>query len=96
MQIPERIKIGGHWYRVEWKKNLYRDHDAAGMSNANKLTIDLDPTGEPSHIDEIFWHEIIEQINYRFELNLPHDKISILGAVLHQIVTDNPGLLGER
>ena len=92
MRIPKRIKIAGHSYKVKFKPNLYRDNDAAGRSNANKCTIDLDPTGSESHQCEILLHEIVEQINYRFELNLSHDKISILGASFWQVLNDNPDL----
>jgi len=89
----KKIKIAGHWYRVKFKPNLYRDNDAAGRSNANKNTIDLDPTGTKSHQREVLWHEIIEQLNYRYELGLPHEKITILGASIFQVIEDNPKLL---
>jgi hypothetical protein len=89
----KRIKIAGHWYKVQYKDNLARDNDAAGRSNANKLTIDLDPTGATSHKQEILIHEIVEQLNYRFELGMPHGTISSISAGLYQVLTDNPGIL---
>jgi len=89
----KKVKIAGHWYRIKWVKGLYRDHDTAGMSNANKLTIELDPTGKRSHQMEVFIHEVVEQLNYRYELNLPHNTISALGAGIFQVLNDNPGIL---
>jgi hypothetical protein len=93
MKIPSIVKIAGHRYKVIFKKNLYRDYDAAGRSCANNLVIDLDPTGAESHIDEVFWHEVVEQLNYRYELGLSHEKISVLGVALHQFYADNPDFM---
>ena len=83
------VKIGGHIYKIKYKRGLARLHDAAGMSCASTLDITLDPDGKKSHIDEVFWHEVIEQINYLYELNLPHPTISVLGSGLQQVLTDN-------
>jgi hypothetical protein len=92
---PKTVKIGGHHYRIKWKKNLARREDAAGRSCASNLAIHLDPDGSKSHIDEVFWHEVIEQINYLYELNLPHAQISILGAAFFQVLSDNPKIVKE-
>jgi len=91
----KQVKINGHWYRIKYKENLARNHDAAGMSCANALVILLDPSGKKSHIDEVFWHEVIEQINYIHELALPHDTITTLGSCLQQVLTDNPDVVKE-
>ena len=90
-----KVKIGGHQYRIRYKKGLARNHDAAGMSCANALDIILDPDGKKSHINEVFRHEVIEQVNYCHELNLPHDTITTLGCCLQQILSDNRKIVKE-
>ncbi len=94
MKLP-KVKIGGHRYRVSYKPNLARNHEAAGMSCANTLEIILDPEGKKSHINEVFWHEVVEQINYLHELDLPHATISTLGSCIQQVLTDNPEITKE-
>lgn len=95
MKHLPKVKIGGHRYRVKWKKGLARLHDAAGMSCASNLTIILDPDGKQSHISAVFWHEVVEQVNYLHELNLPHETITTLGECLYQVLADNPGIVKE-
>ena len=95
MKKLPKIKIGGRRYRIRWKKNLARHHDAAGMSCASNQTIVLDSGGKKSHIDAVFWHEVVEQINYIHELNLPHPTITTLGECLQQVLSDNPRIVKE-
>jgi hypothetical protein len=90
-----KIKIGGHCYHIRYEKGLARNHEAAGMSCANELSIILDPDGKKSHINEIFWHEVVEQINYLHELSLSHSTITTLGTCLQQILSDNPETVEE-
>ena len=90
-----KVKIGGHQYKIRYKKGLARLHDAAGMSCASNLSIILDPDGKQSHIDEVFWHEVVEQINYQHELNLPHNTITTFGCCLQQVLADNPRIVKE-
>lgn len=93
MKRLKTVKIGGRTYRIKYKDGLARLHDAAGRSCASKCTIDIDPVGATHHKREIFWHEVIEQLNYIYELNLPHSTITVLGAGLYQVLADNPGIL---
>jgi hypothetical protein len=90
-----KVKIGGHEYSVKFQEDLARNHDAAGMSCANKLVIILEKRGKKSHVNEVFWHEVIEQINYQHELSLPHNTITTLGCCIQQVLTDNPEIVKE-
>jgi hypothetical protein len=90
-----KCKIGGHKYGIKWKKELARLHDAAGMSCASNLSIILDPAGKESHVKAVFWHEVIEQINYLHELNLPHETITTIGECVFQVLTDNKKIVRE-
>lgn len=91
--MTKTVKIAGHQYRVKFKKNLQRDFNAQGMSCDTNLTILLDPSGKKSHQKEVLAHEIVEQWNYRYEIGLSHDKITILGIALFQLLEENPNLM---
>jgi hypothetical protein len=92
MNIPETIKIGGHILPVRFSEDIGN----MGEWNHAKQTIKLYKDTCVSQQEETLLHEIIECINYTYELKLPHAKIQILGATLHQIVRDNPQLFQKE
>ena len=92
MVIPNKLKIGGHEYSVTETDNLLRDSQAAGHSCGNGLYIGIDSSMPQSNKESTLLHEIIEQINYLNNLNLPHQVISTLETSLYQVFTEN-GLL---
>lgn len=89
MTIPKQVKIAGYTYNVSNDKNLSRDYNANGMSCANDLTIQIDNSLPQQNQESTLLHEIIEQINYRYEFGLEHNKITILETALYQVIQDN-------
>ena len=89
MKIPEKIKICGHEVRVEFEEHITRDRGAMGQSCGSANWIKLDESLPQTVLDSTFLHEIIEQINYNYELELPHNKITTLETALYQILHDN-------
>jgi hypothetical protein len=89
----KKVKIAGHSYKIKYKDSLVREHGATGMSSEANCDIILQTGGKRSHRQEIFIHEIVEQINGRFEIGLSHDKITSIAASLFQVLKDNPDLL---
>lgn len=92
MELPAMIKIGGYIYSVKSSDTLARDSDALGSSCGNALEITIDTTIPKQNQESALLHEIIEQINYRYELKLTHNQISILESAIYQVLQDNPGL----
>lgn len=90
MQIPTKVKIGGHAYECELVSNLARDDDALGRSCGNALRIEIDDSISHENKESTLLHEILEQINYRYGLRLEHNQIKILETALYQIIKDNP------
>jgi hypothetical protein len=90
MKIPESVKIGGHLYQIKTDSQLQNDRGREGETSPHRLIINIDASGAPTHIEEALIHEIVENWNHRCELGLPHDKITTLGFLLHQFITDNP------
>ena len=95
MTKHKKVKIGGHWYKIEFKRHLSQNHGAAGTSCANDLKIRIDSNREKSQRDEIFWHEVFEQLSEMYELNLPHPAITLLGSAFQQVLTDNHKIVKE-
>lgn len=90
------IKIGGLNYSVKKVKDLARDHAALGRCCGNSASIEIDMEIGKNVTDKVLLHEIIEAINFEYELNLEHNKISILAMALHQVLSDNKGLLKDN
>lgn len=89
MKLPNIIKIGGHVYSVSSSNTLARDNDAHGSSCGNALEITIDTTIPEQNQESALLHEILEQINYRYELRLEHRQITILESALYQVLRDN-------
>lgn len=92
MELPATVKIGGHIYQVKTSSTLARDSDVHGSSCGNALEITIDTTIPKQNQESVLLHEIIEQINYRYELRLEHRQISVLESAIYQVIRDNPDL----
>lgn len=90
MQIPKKVKIGGYIYDCMLVPNLTRDNDALGCSCGNSLRIEIEESLPHENKESTLLHEILEQINFRYELCLEHKQITILEATLYQVIKDNP------
>ena len=93
MDLPTRIKIGGVLYTVSTENALCRDRDKLGESCGNDLSIVIDSSIPRQNKESVLLHEILEQINYQYELSLNHEKITVLGTALYQIMKDNPSFM---
>lgn len=71
---------------------LTRDKNALGYSSGNALEIHIDSTIPQQNQETTLLHEILEQINYRYELGLEHQQITILESALYQVIQDNPAI----
>lgn len=93
-KIPDKINILGRQFTISVRN---RDHDGTGeLASARYATQEIWIDSE-AHIqvqEESLIHEIIEMLNTMCELNLQHEKISVLGTTLHQVLIDNKLLFG--
>lgn len=93
MEIPKKVKIGSHIYECKYDDKLSRDSNRMGNSCGNSLEMTIDPTLPRQNQESTLLHEILEQIDYRYELNLEHDKITVLETALYQVIKDNPEVM---
>jgi len=88
------IKIGGCKYSVNFVDDLARDADAQGRSCGNALWIEVDSNLPKQNQESTIIHEILEQINYRYNIGLEHHQICLLETSIYQVIKDNWDTLG--
>jgi len=85
-RIPRKIRIGHFIVQVKVvnPKSMIYD-DSFGEMNYEKLEIKIDKTSAAAMQYSTFIHELLEAINYIYELKLPHHKLTTLEAALQDI-----------
>ena len=103
MNLPSKIKIGGHQYAVVFPYVFTERFDRVGDIDYSKkvIRISKDYASEPrsnSSIAVSIIHEILHGINNRSGgIIFPdddEDKIDILSEGIYQVLIDNPELKG--
>lgn len=84
MQIPKRLKIGGHTFTVQFVDKIPPD-DAFGVVHQSKLLIELRNNLPLSQLESTFIHEILHAINY----NLTEEQVEYMANALYQVFKDN-------
>lgn len=96
MNIPGKVKIGGFIYEISEIENLCRDRRNQGESCNNDLTITLEKSLPRPVKESTFIHEIIEQLNDVYMINLEHKQIYDLEAGIYAFIKDNPNVFNEK
>jgi hypothetical protein len=90
-KVPKRIKVAGYDYKVIFevggRDERGADDPAAMTPRTQQIWIDSKQTLD-GQISSLF-HEIIEAINYHYELGLKHHTIAILETAWYQVLKDN-------
>ena len=91
MRLPSTLKIAGYQYNVVYEVHRSRDrgvnNPASCNSRAQTIWIDSDQHREGQESSLI--HEIIEALDYHYELKLDHQTIATLETALYQVLRDN-------
>lgn len=90
MNIPEKVKIGGYEYDIEVMEAVSHWGGKQGCQDGNSLEIKIASNMPEPMQHSVLIHEMIEAINYHYDLKLKHEKIMLLEAALYQIIVDNP------
>ena len=90
MNIPSKVKILGHDYRIEFDDQLFaKENVGSGKACANVLIITLASNVPESRQAETFLHEIIEMLKYTMQIEINHDHLSALSEGLFSVIRDN-------
>lgn len=87
--IPNSLKIGGLTVVVEQSKMLASSRDKFGEYSFMEQKITIDQALPESKKAATLLHEILEALNGYLGLEMPHDKLTVLGFALHQVLSDN-------
>lgn len=89
MNIPEKVRIGGHEIEVTFEKSMARDMDTMGTSCFNALQIRIDETLPQTAKESVFLHEIIHIIDRMNNIELSEKQVIQLESGLYQVIQDN-------
>lgn len=91
MKIPKKIKIAGYNYDIKMIKDRGKEqgseNPASIYTRHQVIWIDVNQAKEQQ--ESSLFHEIIEAIDFIYELKLEHNKISCLETGLYQVLKDN-------
>ncbi len=91
MKLPLSLKIAGYRYGVVYEAHRSRDRGTENPATCNShvqtIWIDTDQHREGQESSLI--HEIIEALDYHYELKLSHQTIATLETALYQVLKDN-------
>jgi len=90
MDIPKKLKIGGHNFEVILKDRFKEDGDSkSGACSAYLSKIWIDSTAPANVQEETVLHEIIEAIKLQNDWELDHSVVCGLSEGLYQVLKDN-------
>jgi hypothetical protein len=84
--MQDKLKIAGLDYEIKLEKYIARDSGALGMHCGNSAIIKVDADLRGSVKQKVLLHEVLEAINYEYELKLEHEKLSVLDSALFEII----------
>lgn len=87
------LKLLGQQIRIVADAAIAADVGHVGQWRYRACEIAIDPGQCAGQQGDTLIHEMLEAINSMIELRLEHRTITSLGAVLHQVLRDNPKLM---
>lgn len=104
MVIPEEIRVGSVWYKVELtdKPIMMNGRQCLGLCDKNIHTIQLDPALQDDQgLMQTFYHELAHAMMFERDIDLQEMGLSYdnfekvidgMGMMMHQVLLDNPDL----
>jgi hypothetical protein len=87
-----KINIAGIEYTIIKTKDYSRDYSYNGTFCGNSAEIKIEKDLKLDQTKSVLLHEILEAINFHYELGLEHNKISILESAIFGILQENKNL----
>ena len=90
MKIPKKLKICGHTYKVEIKKQPLVDSELCfGACYQNEQKIVLQEGMSEERLKEVILHESIHGIDEELRLGMSEAVINALGLMLKDLIVNN-------
>ena len=91
VNLPKHVKIAGYNYTVisEVGKRHERCADDPAAMTPRTQMIWIDSKQSPDAQVSSLFHEILEALNYHYQLSLKHNILSVLETAIYQVLKDN-------
>jgi Zn-dependent peptidase ImmA (M78 family) len=91
MNIPEKVKVGGHMLDVVFTNNTEEiDFNNIGKTILAKNVIYINSNYPRSRQEECLLHELIHNCLYDLHEEQDESMVERLGVMLYMIIKDNP------
>lgn len=84
MQIPKKIKVGGHTLKIIMKD--FADVNLCGETDLDKNTIQIRKSLHQSQKESTFFHELFHVMNWAIE---DEEKVELWAQAIYQVLHDN-------
>ena len=90
MKIPKKLKICGHTYKVEVKKEPTADGEVVfGACFQKEQKIVLQKGMSEDRVKEVILHEVLHAIDEELRLDLGEHRVNTLGIMLKDFICTN-------
>ena len=89
MDIPSKVKVGGHWLNVEFRSEKNEQYDKMGTLChwENRLILQKDLV-ESKQISSLF-HEVLHEMNKQQFLDLRESQVTAISEGFYAFLVDN-------
>jgi len=89
MQIPEKIKLGGHIIKIEFADTAHIDDRGEFRNYHNLIRLEREQDTPEDNVAECFLHEIMEAIVRKNNLKIDHTHLTVLSEMLFAVIREN-------
>ena len=94
MQIPRKVKIASHFYKVTIEPMMNAWHNSLGVSWISQNEIKIDSEIPQDQKEETFLHEVfhilIDPIHEQLPKEVKESLVKLLGRTFYSFVKENP------
>lgn len=97
MNIPDKIKVGGHWLDVIVTNDpAVIEHNQIGRTVLGKNTIWINSDYPQSRQEEALLHEVLHNCFFDIEEEQDEAMIERLGKIMYQVIVDNSSIFADQ
>ena len=97
MNIPKKVKVGGHILDVEFTNDCDKiNYDEIGKTWVAKNIININSNYPKSRQEECLLHELIHNCLYDLQEEQDEAMVERLGTMLYAIIVDNPEIFEKE
>ncbi len=88
MEIPDKVKIGAHWFDVHFTKEIDGFSDTGQVQYwRNRINLQIDMA--QSKKESVLFHEVFHEINHQHGWDIDEKQVTAIAENFYQFLTDN-------